>query len=184
MELTERQQQLFEFIKEKHRGQKRKYSDEPYYTHLLRVAEMVSQYSCTFNEVEIALCHDVIEDTDCTLPLLAQKLKEIGYNDTQYLLKGVKDLTDVYTKKAFPQLNRKERKLLESKRLKSIAPYAQTVKYADIIDNTNSIAEEAPDFARVYLKEIEAYIGNLKNGNAELYAECCKTIKEGLRKVR
>ena len=43
MELQERQWELFDFVKEQHQDHKRKYTGEPYYTHLLRVAEIVSQ---------------------------------------------------------------------------------------------------------------------------------------------
>ncbi len=67
LELTERQWALFDYVKEMHGGQKRKYTGAPYYTHLLSVADRVEQYVQNGYETEIALCHDLIEDTECSL---------------------------------------------------------------------------------------------------------------------
>lgn len=175
MELTERQNQLFEFVKQHHGDQKRKYTFAPYWTHLLSVAETVSTYPTIIMGVEIALCHDLLEDTKCTPNDLEEYLQTNGYeklNERMVILRDVSHLTDEYTSEAYPALNREKRKTLEAKRLIEITPNAQSVKYADIIDNTSSIVQHDPGFARVYLKEIGKKIYGMDKGEATLYRKC------------
>ncbi|CAG5072040.1 hypothetical protein DYBT9623_03977 [Dyadobacter sp. CECT 9623] len=176
MELTDRQWQLFDFVKQMHGSQKRKYSGQPYYTHLLSVADRVSAYPKTGCEIEIALCHDLIEDTECSLATLSSLLMSLGYGiaEDAQILAGVDDLTDKYTTIKYPRLNRKQRKQMEAARIILSRPIAQTVKYADIIDNIQSIIAEDPSFAKVYLAEIDQYIWRIDKGNPALYAECCR----------
>lgn len=180
LELTERQWALFDYVKEMHGGQKRKYTGAPYYTHLLSVADRVEQYVQNGYETEIALCHDLIEDTVCSLADLSSKLMSLGYDveEDVEILAGVDDLTDKYTHERYPNLNRAQRKELESLRIAASRPIAQTVKYADIIDNISSVAEHDPGFARVYAREIDSYLWTINKGNKELYAECCRVFSE------
>lgn len=180
LELTERQWALFDYVKEMHGAQKRKYTGAPYYTHLLSVADRVEQYAQNGYETEIALCHDLIEDTECSLADLSGKLMSIGYDidEDEVILAGVDDLTDKYTTERYPTLNRAQRKELESVRIIASRPIAQTVKYADIIDNMLSLAEHDPGFARVYAREVDNYLGKINMGNPELYAECCQLLTE------
>jgi guanosine-3',5'-bis(diphosphate) 3'-pyrophosphohydrolase len=180
MILTDRQSRLFDFVKESHGDQKRKYTGAPYWIHLLSVAEIVYPYSSGFMEVEIALCHDLIEDTKATYDDLEKELVRERYNliETRHILKGVEDLTDVYTHEAYPNLNRQKRKALEAVRLLDTSPYSQTVKYADILDNSASIAEHDPGFARIYISEIAAKITEMDKGNPELYKRCLFSIEQ------
>lgn len=180
LELTERQWALFDYVKEMHGAQKRKYTGAPYYTHLLSVADRVEQYVRSGYEIEIALCHDLIEDTECSLADLSSKLMSLGYNveEDVEILAGVDDLTDKYTHERYPDLNRAQRKKLESMRIVGSRPIAQTVKYADIIDNITSVAEHDRGFARVYAREIDSYLWKIDKGNRELYAECCRVFAE------
>ncbi|KAA0988933.1 metal-dependent phosphohydrolase [Dyadobacter aurulentus] len=189
MELTERQWQLFDFVKQLHGSQKRKYSGQPYYTHLLSVADRVSGYVQSGCEIEIALCHDLIEDTECSLATLSSLLISLGYSveEDAEILASVDDLTDKYTSSRYPKLNRKQRKLMEAARIILSRPIAQTVKYADIMDNILSITAEDPSFARIYLAEIDQYIWRIDKGNPALYSECCRLFTaayESLQKKR
>lgn len=63
---------LFAFVTLKHFGQKRKYTNEPYVNRLRAVAEMADG-KCKFG-YEIGLCHDLLEDTDCTGAELSETL--------------------------------------------------------------------------------------------------------------
>ena len=182
-QLTARQSKLFEYIKSKHGDQKRKYSGAPYWTHLWAVAEIVSVYGNDQMEVEVALCHDLIEDTDATYADLEDQLNALQYTEVElnYILKGVEDLTDVFVSSDYPTLNRRKRKELEAERLLGISGHSQTVKYADIIDNTASILAEDPGFSRVYMGEITRYILKLNQGNPELYQRCLRSL--GLRSL-
>ena len=95
-------------------------------------------------------------------------------------LKYVVELTDVYTKKNYPHLNRKQRKAKEFKRLKSVSDEAQTIKYADIIDNSKEIADHDPSFAPVFLTEYKSLLKDMKEGNRELYERALKTVNEAM----
>ncbi|WP_221391232.1 HD domain-containing protein [Dyadobacter sp. NIV53] len=185
MVLEEKQWELFDFVKERHENQKRKYTGEPYYTHLLRVAEIVSQHSNDEMEIEIALCHDLLENTQCTKQELALKLIDIGYSlfPRSKVLKGVYDLTDHYTSGAYSMYDRKKRKELEAERMCDMQPFSQTVKYAEIIDNAKSIIEHDPEFAPVYLQEVLAYIDDIDEGDPQLYSKCRKVVKSAMEEL-
>lgn len=185
MELTERQWQLFDFVKQMHGDQKRKYTGEPYYIHLLSVADKVSQFDSGSLETEIALCHDLVEDTPCSLADLSQQLIRLGYdiNQDAKILNGVADLTDVYTHEKYPTLNRAQRKELEALRIIQSKPISQTVKYADILDNITSILLYDKGFARVYLNEVNSYIRKIDKGNPQLYGECCLAVDNALAEL-
>jgi (p)ppGpp synthase/HD superfamily hydrolase len=178
MILTEQQLLLFDFVEHKHKEQKRKYTGEPYTTHLLSVAEIVSKYdeSC----IEIAMCHDLFEDTNCNFDELYKKMVEIGF-ERHYsydVCKCVTELTDVFTHEDFPYLNRAKRKENEAKRLGKISERSQTVKYADLIDNTSSIVKHDKEFAKTYLKEKKRIIELMTNGNKELFDFCKQQLSD------
>lgn len=172
MYLDTKQVELFEFVKLKHKNQKRKYTGEPYYNHLLSVAEIISEFMrCA---VEAALCHDLLEDTDCTRDELYNKMLEIGYKESFVIdtCLCVVELTDVFTHESYPNLNRSKRKQLEAERLGQISFVSQSIKYADLIDNTKSITGHDKDFAKVYLKEKQTILELMNKGNTVLYDLC------------
>ena len=57
------------WAKKYHDGQFRK-SGEPYYTHPLEVAYMVSEYKLTTNVIVTAILHDVVEDSEATVGMI------------------------------------------------------------------------------------------------------------------
>ena len=185
MHLTDQQTALFDFVKTYHGDQKRKYTGAPYWTHLISVAEIVAPYSAGLMEVEIALCHDLIEDTKATYDNLADKLKALHYlpGEMENILIGVQDLTDVFIHENYPALNRQQRKALEAERLIQTSAHSQTVKYADIIDNTTSIVEQDPGFAKIYIGEVNRYLGKLDKGNHELYQHCLQRTRLATQKI-
>lgn len=175
MELTTQQELLFEFVKLKHGDQKRKYTNEPYHTHLFSVAKIVSQYE--ENCIEIALCHDLFEDTNCTFNELYKEMMSISYSGrfSYMVCTCVQELTDKYTSKDYPYLKRAIRKKNECERLSNISYRSMSVKYADLIDNTSSIVEHDKNFARIYLSEKENILAVMVKGNPELF-EICKSV--------
>lgn len=183
MNLTERQETLLSFVKQHHEGQKRKHTFEPYWTHVYSVAEIVAEHEP--RGIEIALCHDLIEDTECKLFELTNFLRENGYEQDEALFieAGVKSLTDVYTSEAYPRINRKSRKSAEAERLGQIQPIFQSVKYADLIDNTGSIVEYDKSFAKVYLSEKIAILDQMRRGNIKLLIECCFTLQTAMKSL-
>jgi (p)ppGpp synthase/HD superfamily hydrolase len=180
MKLTERQEKVLGFVKEQHGDQKRKYGGAPYWTHVYSVAERVAELAP--EGVEIALCHDLLEDTACTYEQLLELLQQIGYarDHALQIVDGVQELTDVFIKEDYPDLNRKERKRREAERLSCISPLAQTVKYADLIDNGLSVVHHKASFARTYLLEKVEILNGMRAGNIHLLIAACHTVKSGL----
>lgn len=178
MTFTDRQNKFLEFVKRSHGGQTRKYTGEPYWTHLVSVAEIVDIVDKTEGLIEIALGHDLVEDTDVTLGDVYIELKSIGYseNEIDFIVNGIYHLTDEYSSEMYPNLNRRVRKRLEGIRLHSIPPVYQTVKYADLIDNSSSILERDPKFAKVYLEEKKFILQGMTSGNGSLYRKCYEIL--------
>lgn len=179
MKLSKQQEQLLTFVKEKHGDQQRKYTGEPYWHHLLRVAEIVSEY-VTDVSIEVALCHDLLEDTECSEYELRQQLKILSYDhaDIEKIIHCVIDLTDVYISKDFPHLNRRQRKEKEAERLGRVAPLSQSVKYADLIDNSDTIMPYDKKFGRIFLKEKARILSLMREGNSLLLARCESQVFE------
>lgn len=129
-----------------HDGQRRKYVNEPYIIHPIRVARRVSfVQNVTTDMICAALLHDVLED--CPHVTSVDIENQFGYDVYQL----VKALTDEKPFKGGP--NRAQRKQNTLKRLRNAGSYAQTIKCADLLDNLTSIIEHDKNFGKVFLKE-------------------------------
>ena len=174
-------EEIIRFADHAHGEQKRKYSDERYIVHPIRVMQTVQQYTSDIAILAAALLHDVLEDTDVNATQIREFLiKHISAADADRTLKLVIDLTDVYTKKAFPRLKRKHRKDLEFRRLGKAHADAQTIKYADVMDNSVNIITNDPDFGRVFLREAELMLSEMTAGHPALYERAKQTVRQCL----
>lgn len=173
------------FVIRWHWGQRRKYTGHPYFFHLISVAWKVFRRLKCEVSIVVALCHDLFEDTKCTPFKLVTFLQEIGYStkDALKISRGVNHLTDAFTKEAYPDLNRKQRKTLESHRLSRIPKWCQSIKYADLIDNTCSIIKHDKDFAKVYLQEKEEILKGMRKGNLQLLVETILTLEKAKKQL-
>ena len=142
-------------------GQKCKYTGEPYWVHTDAVANLVRENGGDEEMIMAAHLHDVLEDVTPELPSTYNS-DEIRKLFGQEVLNLVVELTDEFTKKAYPQLNRATRHGHENSRLYKISDRAKLVKIMDLIHNTHSINEFDPDFARVYLHEKEEVLPLLR----------------------
>ena len=149
------------FARVAHGEQKRKYTGQPYVVHTDEVAGIVAAHGGTPEMIAAAHLHDVLEDTPTTLDAL---VAEFGH-DVADLVNALSDQVPMSAG------NRKLRKQLESDRLGACEARAQTIKLADIVSNTRSIAERDPRFARVYLVEMRYLIDRLTSGDRRLWAE-------------
>lgn len=173
-----------EFAERSHGDQRRKYSGERYIGHLDRVMNTCYLYHNTLPILSAALLHDVLEDTAVSASELKEFLATLmAPEDVEHTLKIVIELTDVYTKRNFPKLKRRERKLREIERLAGISDDAQTIKYADIIDNSVDIVDNDPDFAIIFLSEYFALLREINKGDQVLYREAVKTVRDCLVKL-
>ena len=153
---------VLRFAKDAHGGQLRKYTNDPYILHPLAVARMVKDAGGDENMVNAALLHDVLEDTNVThSELRAFLFQRFVAVDASDILNLVVELTDVFTKEDFPDLNRKARKTLETSRLSNVSDRAKQIKRMDIEHNSESIMEHDPKFAKVFLEEKKLLLLNL-----------------------
>lgn len=186
LDLDTKQTKLLEFIKLQHGSQMRKYTDEPYWVHPLAVAELVDKFLDRDSfAIEIALGHDLLEDTECNGTELRSYLNSIGYSrdDRWKIFRGVESLSDVYTHENYPTLNRAKRKNLEALRLREISATSQAVKCADLIDNTISIVQHDPGFGRKYLREKMKALDYMRDSNIKLYALACHSLIKGFNEL-
>ena len=173
------------FASEAHQGQMRKFSPEPYIVHPIRVSEIVKYYNPRLPVMAAALLHDVVEDTLVSETALSVFLHNIMEpEEAAETLRLVMQLTDVYVKSSYPQLNRSRRKQLELERLATISPDAQTIKYADIIDNTSEMDSFDPEFGPEYLQECLAILKKADKGNVSLRTKALENVKDNLYAIQ
>lgn len=128
-----------------HAGQVRKYHGEPYIIHPIRVADLVCQY--VKNDpalVAAALLHDVKEDCD---PKIANSIGDHFGTDVDSLVSQVTDVAKP------SDGNRAARKAMDRQHLAQATARGKIIKLCDLLDNTEDITANDPEFAKVYLRE-------------------------------
>lgn len=155
-----------DFAREAHEGKLRKYTEIPYIFHLINVGFILSTITDDDEIIAAGILHDTLEDTNATADDLLNLFRE---RITGFVL----DVTDV---SKLSDGNRKVRKAIDREHLAAAAPESKTIKLADIIDNTRSIIEYDPAFARVYLQEKKDLLPYLSQGNSNLYEKAYKII--------
>lgn len=140
--------------------QRRKYTGEPYIVHPAAVVELVRSVPHTPKMIAAAWLHDTVEDTPATLTHIENLFGE-----------EVAALVEMLTDVSKPEDgNRAKRKAIDRAHTAKASPAAKTIKLADLIDNTRSIVERDPDFAKVYLAEKRLLLEVLTEGDPTLYA--------------
>ena len=149
-------------------GHRRKHVDEPYFNHLTRVAEAVSLTpKFRWQTICAAYLHDVLEDTKVDRHTLRMVFGDEIAAIVQELTKPEKSAG-----------NRRERHNIYLNQIRT-ASFLDTklIKLADIADNAVSIAKHDPEFAKVYLPEVEQI--------SEAIEECDWTlVQRAQREVR
>lgn len=141
-----------------HGEQKRKYTGEPYVTHPLAVMRIVQGVPHTTEMLVAAVLHDVVEDTPVELVEIKE---EFGPVVATY----VDGLTDISRPE---DGNRATRKALDRAHTADQPAEVQTIKLADLIHNTASIAEFDPSFYKVYKQEKIKLLKILTKGDRTL----------------
>jgi (p)ppGpp synthase/HD superfamily hydrolase len=139
--------------------QRRKYTGQPYIVHPMAVAEIVRSVLHTPVMIAAAYLHDVVEDTPVTMAQVrAEFSDEVG------------DLVDWLTAVSRPEDgNRRVRKEMDRQHLAKAPAEAQTIKLADLIDNTLTIREHDSSFWKVYRREKMALLEVLSRGDQTLW---------------
>ncbi len=148
--------------------QKRKYTGDPYISHPVRVAKLVRSVSHTPEMVAAAYLHDVVEDTGVSL----LTIQDVFGDDVAYYVGLLIDMKN-------PNLNRKARKTLDRSRLARAEQEVQTIKLADLIDNTESIVAHDPGFAVVYLREKRSLLEVMTKGDETLNEMAWTLLEQG-----
>lgn len=177
-------QQVKNFAGQAHGEQQRKFVAELYINHPVRVMELCSTVTQSLPVLSAALLHDVLEDTPVRKEELLNFLSTVMELSTaKRTLDLVVELTDLYTKANYPDLNRKKRKAREKERLSKTSADAQTIKYADIIDNSRDIGGE-PDFAPVFLRESAQLLAAMEKGHEGLRQQAIAAVEQSLQQLQ
>lgn len=170
-------EQIKDLADKSHGEQMRRYAPDRYIVHPARIMEICKEYTNDICVLAAALLHDVLEDTPVTKDEIKNFLMTVmSPEQATKTVQLVDELTDIYIKANFPYWNRRKRKNKEAERLEKATAEAQTIKYADIIDNAPEIAEMDPDFAKRFLPEYRALLRKISKGNPELYKRAIETV--------
>lgn len=150
-------------------GQTRKYTGLPYITHPIAVTGIVASVGSTPEMRAAAMLHDTVEDTPTTIEDI-----ELAFGEEVATLVGW--LTDVSRPE---DGNRAMRKGLDRQHSAMSPAAAQTIKLADLIDNSRSILAHDPAFAAVYLEEKALLLDVLTLGDRKLWAQAQAIVDEG-----
>ena len=154
------------FADRSHGSQVRKYTGERYTAHPVRVMEMTRDFNGEIHVLAAALLHDVLEDTPITADQIRAHLQQVmSASEAEKTVDLVVELTDVFIKNNYPRMNRRSRKEKEAHRLGQVSPAAQTIKYADIIDNVTDIVAQDSDFAKVFVSEAKRILSAMQKGD-------------------
>lgn len=162
-------------------GQKRKYGGENYWVHTDRVADALKEAGESEEVQAAGHLHDVLEDVAD---------KNVKFNEAAMLIDFgsvitnlVKEVTNVYTKENYPDLNRAKRKYLEHDRLAKISKEAKSIKLADIADNVNGVIDNDVGFGKVFVSEKVRLLNYLRDGNDSLYKKATRAVVNEISKL-
>lgn len=155
-------EKAYNFALEKHKEQKRKYTNEPYIVHPVNVSKIIEEAFSSTPELYIysdklnmrfvveacALLHDTVEDTDTTFNEIEENFG-IHIRNILYYITNVSKPSDG---------NRKTRKEIDMYHNLEGPLESIMVKLADIIDNCNNIMKRDPSFGKKYLKEKQQFL--------------------------
>lgn len=173
--------------------QLRKYTGQPYYVHTRAVAELYKSFFPN-DVVGIAAAHghDLLEDTGISVDgirgeVYARKLAldfdSREFLDSELIILTIIELTDEFTKEAFLNMKRAERKESEAERLGRVSERAQNIKALDLVDNTHSIVEHDKGFAKIYLREKAAVLAKLTKADYRILAHAHLTLSNAFAKL-
>ncbi len=159
-------QEAIDFAVMAHGKQVRKYTGLPYVVHTQAVAGIVASVTDDEDMIIAAHCHDCCEDCPVTI-------EDIRRNFGDRVAMLVEGLTDVSKP---GDGNRATRKAIDREHTKNAGPDVHTIKLADILDNGQDISRNDPDFAVVYMREMEQLIPFLSDGNPILFKRASEQL--------
>ena len=149
-------------------GQRRKYTHGPYIGHPAAVAALAEEAGMSSATIAAAWLHDVVEDTEISAGDIE---RWFGPDVAQLVL----EVTDVSRPE---DGNRATRKEIDRMHLAKSSYEGASIKLADLIDNTSSIVENDPSFAKIYLQEKRELLDVLGHGNPMLLDRAKRVLGE------
>lgn len=136
------------FVEEKHKGQFRKFTGIPYTSHVHGVANLLETFAETVTEadLDVALCHDVLEDTKTSIKQLADVI-------------GMASALRVHMlSNWFPKtLAYDQRTTLYNEQLRLAPDADKRIKCSDIIHNTSDLLLHRKDISYLVEKRNTLY---------------------------
>ena len=157
------------FAQEKHKGQVRKISGLPYFTHPEAVAMRVKELGGSEDSIAAAYLHDVVEDTNATLD-------EIAKNFTPHIASLVAELTSDKE-----ECKRIGKAIYLTKKIDAMSEEARLVKLADREHNVSDLAKGKNEFARRYSQETHHILGHVSFVNNATEEELEGSILDKIR---
>lgn len=154
-----------------HRGQKRKFTGKPYFTHVKAVSRILEMNQDDPEIVACGLLHDVIEDTPRTY-------EDIKKSFGRRIADIVQELTN--DQEEIERMGGKT--LYLANKIIRMSSDARTVKLADRFHNVLHLIEDDVEkgFMEKYYKETKFIILTLECSEVEL-TDCQKKLLEGIR---
>ena len=152
-----------EYVKEKHKGQKRK-QGTPYYIHPLEVSNILKEKGFSTEYQIVGLFHDLLEDTNTT------------YEEIEKLTsKQIAEIVKLLTKEPGYVM----REYID--RIKN-NEMARMVKLADRIHNLSETQYASVEFQIKYIKETEKWFIDLAKGT--VFESDLNSVLENIKKDR
>lgn len=164
------------FAVKAHGDQRRVCTPEPYVMHPIRVAQKVSNFGGSLEQVQAALLHDVLEDTDVT-PI---QLRHQFHDGVTSLVEA---LTDKITPEEYPDINRATRKRLELELLQAQPAEVHLIKACDLIDNLTDVENLDAAFVNLYVTECAATAAALVHLNNVIATRLNATIEAAKKRL-
>src|SRR5574343_479611 len=161
---------LFAFAAHRAIGQRRKYTNACYTTHLQEVADLLESVGCDDETIAIGFLHDVVEDTEIDIFDIRDYFGDV-------IADGVSYCTEISTK---ADGNRADRKAKDAAHFADGSSRSQSVKVADIISNVRSIVRHDLEFAKVYVYEKQHQLSLLSKANSTLIDLASSLINESI----
>lgn len=150
-----------EYIKEKHKNQKRK-QGTPYYLHPVEVGKILKRKGFSKDYQIAGLFHDLLEDTDTTY----EEILQISNNEIAETVKLVTKENGYKMQEYMERISKND--------------MAKMVKLADRIHNLSESYLASKEFQEKYIKETEEWFIDLAKGTVfeEDLRKCIINIKK------
>lgn len=167
--MSDRIKQAHAFARGAHKEQTRKFTGEPYLTHLEETAQLLweaTEGNADTDEYIAAILHDTVEDTDATL-------EEVGQEFGGCVMSLVDELTsDERAKKI------EGKKFYLTRKINGMSESAFLIKLCDRFSNVSGLMDKRipTDFVRWYVKETQYILEHLDRQLTETQENLTKKI--------